>query len=52
VPEDSPSQPHNFEPPATGDEIEGAAIQYVRKVIGTTGPSAANEEAFGEAPLR
>ena len=40
---------HNFEPPATDDELEVAAIQYVRKVSGTTRPSAANEEAFGEA---
>ncbi|HEY2950860.1 MAG TPA: DUF2277 domain-containing protein [Micromonosporaceae bacterium] len=40
---------HNFDPPATESEIEGAAIQYVRKVSGTTHPSAANEEAFGEA---
>lgn len=40
---------HNFEPPATDDEIEAAAIQYVRKVSGTTRPSAANEEAFDEA---
>ncbi|KAB1916353.1 DUF2277 domain-containing protein [Micromonospora sp. AMSO31t] len=40
---------HNFEPPATDDEIEAAATQYVRKVSGTTRPSAANEEAFGEA---
>jgi hypothetical protein len=40
---------HNFEPPATGSEIEAAAIQYVRKVSGTTRPSAANEEAFEEA---
>ncbi|PWU48038.1 DUF2277 domain-containing protein [Micromonospora globispora] len=40
---------HNFEPPATDDEIEAAAIQYVRKVSGTTRPSAANEEAFGDA---
>lgn len=40
---------HNFEPPATDDELEAAAIQYVRKVSGTTRPSAANEEAFGEA---
>ncbi|SBT38923.1 DUF2277 domain-containing protein [Micromonospora auratinigra] len=40
---------HNFEPPATEDEIEAAAIQYVRKVSGTTRPSAANEEAFEEA---
>jgi hypothetical protein len=40
---------HNFEPPATDDEIEAAAIQYVRKVSGTTRPSAANQEAFDEA---
>jgi hypothetical protein len=42
---------HNFEPPATGDEIEAAAIQYVRKVSGTTRPSAANQAAFDEAVL-
>ncbi|WBB53649.1 DUF2277 domain-containing protein [Verrucosispora sp. WMMD573] len=40
---------HNFEPPVTDDEVEAAALQYVRKVSGTTRPSAANEEAFGEA---
>ncbi|WFE40026.1 DUF2277 domain-containing protein [Micromonospora sp. WMMD998] len=40
---------HNFEPPATDDEIEAAALQYVRKVSGATRPSAANEEAFDEA---
>jgi hypothetical protein len=40
---------HNFAPPATADEIEAAAIQYVRKVSGTTRPSATNEEAFAEA---
>jgi hypothetical protein len=40
---------HNFEPPVTDDEIAAAALQYVRKVSGTTRPSAANEEAFGEA---
>ena len=39
----------NFEPPATEDEIESAALQYVRKVSGTTKPSAANQEAFDEA---
>jgi hypothetical protein len=39
----------NFEPPATEDEIVKAAIQYVRKVSGTTKPSAANQEAFDEA---
>lgn len=40
---------HNFEPPATGDEIQAAAVQYVRKVSGTTHPSAVNQEAFDEA---
>ncbi len=40
---------HNFEPPATVDEIEAAALQYVRKVSGATRPSAANQEAFDEA---
>ena len=40
---------HNFEPPTTPDEIEAAALQYVRKVSGTTHPSAANQEAFDEA---
>jgi hypothetical protein len=40
---------HNFEPPATPDEVRAAAIQYVRKVSGTTHPSAANQEAFDEA---
>ena len=36
---------NNFEPPATGAEIEAAALQFVRKVAGTTKPSAANHEA-------
>jgi hypothetical protein len=40
---------HNFEPPATRDEIQAAALQYVRKVSGATRPSAANEEAFDQA---
>lgn len=40
---------HNFEPPATSDEVRAAALQYVRKVSGTTKPSAANQEAFDEA---
>jgi hypothetical protein len=40
---------HNFEPPTTQDEIEAAALQYVRKVSGTTHPSAANQEAFDDA---
>jgi len=40
---------HNFDPPATDEEIEAAAIQYVRKVSGTTRPSAANQAVFDEA---
>ncbi|ATE52470.1 MULTISPECIES: DUF2277 domain-containing protein [Actinosynnema] len=40
---------HNFEPPATEDEVEAAALQYVRKVSGSTRPSAANAEAFAAA---
>jgi hypothetical protein len=40
---------NNFEPPATEDEIEAAAIQYVRKVAGMTRPSQANQAAFDAA---
>jgi hypothetical protein len=40
---------HNFEPPATNDEVRAAATQYVRKIAGTTKPSAANQAAFDEA---
>jgi hypothetical protein len=40
---------HNFEPPASEDEIRAAALQYVRKVSGSTKPSAANAEAFERA---
>ncbi len=40
---------HNFEPPATHDEVHSAALQYVRKVSGSTKPSQANEEAFARA---
>ncbi|MCA0297226.1 MAG: DUF2277 domain-containing protein [Actinobacteria bacterium] len=40
---------HNFDPPATNDEVHAAALQYVRKVAGTTRPSRANQEAFDEA---
>ncbi len=40
---------HNFEPPATEDEVRAAAVQYVRKVAGTTKPSKANEAAFERA---
>ena len=39
----------NFEPPATEDEVRGAALQYVRKISGFTRPSRANEEAFARA---
>jgi hypothetical protein len=40
---------HNFDPPATEDEVRAAALQYVRKVSGSTKPSKANEVAFGRA---
>jgi hypothetical protein len=40
---------HNFEPPATEAEVEAAALQYVRKISGSTKPSRANEEAFNAA---
>ncbi len=40
---------YNFDPPATDDEIHAAALQYVRKISGFTGPSAANEAAFNRA---
>ncbi len=40
---------HNFDPPATDEEIRGAALQYVRKVSGSTKPSRANAEAFNRA---
>ena len=40
---------HNFEPPATEEEIRAAALQYVRKLSGTTKPSRANAEAFERA---
>jgi hypothetical protein len=40
---------HNFEPPATEDEVRDAAVQYVRKISGSTKPSHANEEAFDRA---
>ena len=42
-------QLHNFEPPATDDEVLAAALQYVRKIAGTTKPSKANEQAFTRA---
>jgi hypothetical protein len=40
---------HNFDPPATDEEIRSAALQYVRKVSGATKPSRANAEAFDRA---
>ncbi|MCD1287389.1 MAG: DUF2277 domain-containing protein [Brevibacterium sp.] len=40
---------HNFEPQATSDEVNAAALQYVRKIAGTTKPSQANQEAFDTA---
>ncbi|HEY8000596.1 MAG: DUF2277 domain-containing protein [Vicinamibacteria bacterium] len=43
---------HNFEPPATREEVHDAALQYVRKISGSTKPSQANEEAFERAVER
>ncbi len=40
---------HNFEPPATEDEVNASALQYVRKISGSTKPSQANAEAFDRA---
>ena len=40
---------HNFDPPATEDEVRAAALQYVRKISGSTKPSKANETAFERA---
>lgn len=40
---------HNFEPAATSEEVRAAALQYVRKVSGSTRPSRANRAAFDEA---
>ena len=40
---------HNFDPPATEEEIRSAALQYVRKISGYTKPSQANAEAFERA---
>jgi len=42
-------QLHNFEPPATHDEVHEAALQYVRKISGSTKPSQANAAAFERA---
>jgi hypothetical protein len=40
---------HNFDPPATDEEIQASALQYVRKVSGSTKPSQANAAAFDRA---
>lgn len=40
---------NNFEPPATSEEVVAAALQFVRKVSGTTRPSVANQAAFDHA---
>ena len=40
---------HNYEPPATEEEVRSAALQYVRKISGSTKPSKANEAAFERA---
>ncbi len=42
-------QLHNFSPPATDQEVRAAALQYVRKISGSSKPSAANAEAFEQA---
>jgi hypothetical protein len=42
-------QLHNFAPPASEDEVRAAALQYVRKISGSTRPSKANEAAFERA---
>ena len=40
---------YNFDPPATSEEVQAAALQYVRKISGATKPSQANQEAFDQA---
>jgi hypothetical protein len=40
---------HNFDPPATSEEVQSAALQYVRKVSGMTKPSQANQDVFDRA---
>lgn len=40
---------HNFEPPATDEEVQAAALQYVRKISGAARPSRANQEVFDRA---
>ncbi|MGE5234133.1 MAG: DUF2277 domain-containing protein [Acidobacteriota bacterium] len=43
---------HNFDPPATGDEIHAASLQFVRKLCGFTKPSQVNQAAFDRAVAR
>jgi hypothetical protein len=43
---------HNFDPPATEEEVRASALQFVRKLSGTSKPSKANEEAFARAVTR
>ena len=43
---------HNFDPPASDEEIEASALQYVRKISGSTKPSQANADAFDHAVAR
>lgn len=40
---------HNFDPPASDDEVRASALQFVRKLSGTTRPSKANEAVFSQA---
>ena len=40
---------NNFEPPATDDEVSAAALQFVRKIAGSTKPSKANQAAYDKA---
>jgi hypothetical protein len=40
---------HNFDPPATEEEVQASSLQYVRKISGSTKPSRANAEAFERA---
>jgi hypothetical protein len=40
---------HNFEPPATEQEVHAAALQFIRKICGTTKPSKANQAVFDKA---
>lgn len=40
---------HNFDPPATPEEIHASSLQYVRKISGSAKPSKANEAAFDRA---